>query len=245
MRGLVRESRHWGAFVGEFERTVPHALVVTLDLAGNGLRHAERSPSTVRAMVEDYRAELRAKGLPGPYRLLAVSMGAMVAVEWSRLHPQEVRHQVLINTSLRPFNAFYQRLRPTNYGHMAWLLLSRAPAYRWEQVILSMTTQRPHPDVLLLWIALHETNPVSTINVLLQLGAAMRYRACYKRPQAATLVLGSQCDQLVSVACSTALARVWGVPLRIHPDAGHDLTLDAGPWVAHVVKRWHGMAEYP
>ncbi len=242
LRGLVRESRHWGAFVGEFvaefERTGQSVQVVTLDLAGNGLRHTERSPHTVGAMVEDCRAQLRARGLSGPYKLLAVSMGAMVAAEWSRIYPNEVLRQVLINTSMRPFSSFYQRLRPENYGRIVWLLRARAPAQRWEQAILCMTANRPHPEVLTDWTQLRETCPVSITNTLLQLWAALRYRASATSPHPATLVLGSPCDRLVSVACSMALAQVWGVPLGLHPDAGHDMTLDAGPWVAHAVRHW-------
>jgi len=115
LRGLVRESRHWGGFVQEFEQVVPNAHAVLLDLPGNGLRCTEVSPATVEAMVEAYRAQLRAMGKLAPYRILAVSMGAMVAAEWSHRYPDEVAKQVLINTSMRPFSAFFQRLKPANY----------------------------------------------------------------------------------------------------------------------------------
>jgi len=50
--------------------------------------------------------------------------------------------------------------------------------------------------------------------------------------------LGRARDALVDARCSQALARAWGVPLAIHPDAGHDLPLDAGPWVVERVRAW-------
>jgi hypothetical protein len=34
------------------------------------------------------------------------------------------------------------------------------------------------------------------------------------------------------------LARCWHAPLRLHPTAGHDLPLDAGPWMAQQVSTW-------
>jgi pimeloyl-ACP methyl ester carboxylesterase len=54
------------------------------------------------------------------------------------------------------------------------------------------------------------------------------------------LVLGSEQDRLVSVLCSKALAQQGAYELRLHPDAGHDLPLDDGPWVARQVQSWLG-----
>jgi len=51
-------------------------------------------------------------------------------------------------------------------------------------------------------------------------------------------VLVSEQDQLVSADCSHAIARQWDVPIQVHPSAGHDLTLDDGPWVVQQVLLW-------
>jgi pimeloyl-ACP methyl ester carboxylesterase len=238
LRGLVRESRHWGAFVQQFELAVPGARVNTVDLAGCGMRCGERSATSVRDMVEDCRMQLRGRGLTGPYPILAVSMGAMVAAEWARVYPQEVAALVLINTSMRPFSAFYRRLRPSNYGRILRLFVSGASAVQWEQQILDMTTNHATSDVLPCWTRLREQSPVSPVNALRQLWAAMRYRAGSVRPHAATLLLASEQDRLVSVKCSESLARAWSLPLQLHPTAGHDLTLDDGLWVASRVQAW-------
>ena len=238
LRGLVRESRHWGCFVDDFVRANPDAHEVALDLPGNGQLHHQTSPTTVHGMVEAYRAQLLARGLRPPYRILAVSMGAMVAAEWSHLYPHEVKRQVLINTSMRPFSAFYQRLRPSNYITLLRLLATQATALEWERAILQFTTHQAHPDVLPGWQSLRAQCPVSRSNALRQLWAAARYRAPLRPPAAATLVLVSTQDALVSAACSHALAQAWGAPVLVHPTAGHDLTLDDGPWVATHVAEW-------
>jgi pimeloyl-ACP methyl ester carboxylesterase len=52
------------------------------------------------------------------------------------------------------------------------------------------------------------------------------------------LVLSSSGDQLVDPRCSQQLAQAWQAEHRIHPNAGHDLPLDDGEWVAQRVAAW-------
>ena len=115
LRGLMREARHWGEFPLQFQNGVDAGNVVTLDFPGNGSLHTQTSPDTVAEMANHCRTQLKQLGYEPPYRVLALSLGAMVAVEWSRQYPAEVESMVLINTSLAPYNPFYHRLRPGNY----------------------------------------------------------------------------------------------------------------------------------
>ena len=50
LRGLMREQRHWGAFVELLAKAFPQHQVVTLDLPGNGLLHQRASPWRVSAL---------------------------------------------------------------------------------------------------------------------------------------------------------------------------------------------------
>ncbi|MEO6856620.1 MAG: alpha/beta hydrolase, partial [Rhodoferax sp.] len=227
LRGLTRESGHWGAFTAQFESALPGCEVVALDLPGNGSLCHQASPLRVPDMVEHCRAELDRRWLPPPYHLLGMSLGAMVAVAWSAAHPDEVAAQVLINTSLRPFSPFYQRLRPRNYGLLLRLALLGADPEDWERSILRITSRGGQDAVLPQWLALRAQHPVTRANALRQLLAAARYRAP-KVMTIPTLLLASGQDQLVSVACSQALARQWQCRLQVHPTAGHDLPLDDG-----------------
>ena len=238
LRGLTRESRHWGDFVGQFQAALPHACVVLLDLAGNGQQNHRPSPSRVEDMVADCRAQLAQRQIAPPYRVLAMSLGAMVSVAWAQAHPQELAGQVLINTSLRPFSPFYQRLQPANYAPLLRLLLSNASDEAWERTLLRLTSNHGNTAVLPLWRQLRQQHPVSRANALRQLLAAARFRAPVGQPAVPTLLLASALDHLVSAECSRSLAQHWGCPLLTHPSAGHDLPLDDGPWVAAQVKRW-------
>jgi pimeloyl-ACP methyl ester carboxylesterase len=238
LRGLTRESRHWGDFVGQFQRAFQNQSVVTLDLAGNGYLNQQTSPRRVQDMVTDCRAQLASRKIEPPFHLLAMSLGAMVAVSWAQEHPHEISAQVLINTSMRRFSPFYQRLLPTNYGVLLRLMLSSTDPQAWERTILHMTSNRHDESVLPFWVALRLTNPVSRLNALRQLFAAACFEAPQNPPLTPILLLASEKDQLVSNECSRSLARHWRCALRVHPNAGHDVPLDDGPWVARQVMEW-------
>jgi pimeloyl-ACP methyl ester carboxylesterase len=238
LRGLSRESGHWGDFLPRFQNTSADDHVVPLDFPGNGALHLQQSPTTVQAMVTHCRTRLEEFGLPPPYRVVALSMGGMVAVAWAHAYPKEVSHQVLINTSLRPINPFYQRLRPSNYLQLLRLLISGADAQEWEHTIWRMTSRMSHPETVDGWVRLRQQHPVQPLNALRQLWAASRFIAPLAPPPAATLLLASREDDLVSVACSRSIARQWYWPLLEHPQAGHDLPLDDGSWVIHQIHAW-------
>lgn len=76
-----------------------------------------------------------------------------------------------------------------------------------------------------------------------QLVAAARYCAPTAAPVDLVLLLGSQEDRLVSSQCSQAIAQAWGLPLQLHPWAGHDLPLDDPQWVIDAVLQWLSKSE--
>lgn len=238
LRGLTRESRHWGSFLVHFHQLLPAHQVVALDLPGNGLLNHLTSPHRVQDMVERCRKQLTMRGIEPPYHVLAMSLGAMVAVAWAQAYPQEVSGNVLINTSMRPFSPFYQRLRPQNYAVLVQLALLGADAEGWERHILRMTSNRGDGSVLPHWSKLRRSNPVSSINAFRQLVAAARFHAPERKPLTPTLLLASEQDQLVSVESSRSIARQWQCALRVHPSAGHDIPLDDGLWVVSQVQTW-------
>src|ERR1035437_687970 len=94
LRGLTRESGHWGVIVEQFQQTLPQAQVLPLDLPGNGRLHDQTSPWRVADMVAHCRAQLAQRDVAPPYHVLAMSLGAMVAVAWSHAHPRELAAQV-------------------------------------------------------------------------------------------------------------------------------------------------------
>jgi pimeloyl-ACP methyl ester carboxylesterase len=240
LRGLTREQRHWGRFPATLTQHLPDARIVTLDIPGNGQLWAQASPSTVPEMADHCRAELARQGIAPPYHVLAMSLGAMVTTAWAHAHPEELSGCVLINPSMRPFNPFYQRLRPRNYPRVLKLALLGGTPRQWEEAVLEMTTRHPPEPTRQLqdWIAYREACPVSRDNALRQLLAAARYTAPQTPPDIRVLILSSAQDGLVSPRCSEQIASHWQADFAQHPTAGHDLPLDDGPWVASQVQKW-------
>lgn len=241
LRGLMREARHWGEFPTLFQNAMGAQHVVTLDFPGNGRLHAQASATSVE-MANYCHTQLRQLGYAPPYRVLALSLGAMVAVAWSELYPSELERMVLINTSMAPYNPFYHRLRPANYPILIRHLLFGSIDQR-ESLILSLTSRLKRSTelrqaILEQWTAYARECPVTRANVLRQLQAALCYRATPTTPHTPVLLLAGQQDQLVNVKCSLALAQHWRCAIRLHRTAGHDLPLDDGVWVTQQVKEW-------
>lgn len=240
LRGLARESRHWGGFGDALRRAVPAGDdVLMLDLPGNGTRWRDRTPGSVERIAEAARDGLAQARVRGPVVLMALSLGGMVAVHWALRHPEEVRGCVLINSSMRGLAAPWERLRPGALAQLLLLLLPGQSAAARERRILRLTSNRPVEEAMVAaWAGHAGTAPVSRPNMLRQLLAAARFRAPSMPPAVPVLLLASRQDRLASVRCSRALARAWGVPLREHPAAGHDLALDDPDWVIAQVGAW-------
>ncbi len=241
LRGLMREQRHWGSFVAALQHAYPDQRILTLDFAGNGVLSAQSSATSVTQMVEQLRAQLGTQSgqqQSGKIRLMAISLGAMVAVAWAERYPDEIQDLTLINTSLAPHSPFYQRLRPRNYAVLVYTMLCGSLQQR-EQLILRLTSQRFNgtaakeqaAEIVAHWVSLAQAHPVRRRNVLRQLYAAMHYRAPDQAPAVALRILAGAKDALVNPQCSITLAQGWNAELRLHPEAGHDLPLDDADWV--------------
>ena len=244
LRGLTREARHWGdmtlVLAQQLESTdaTTRHTVTTLDLPGNGVAASQASPCSVRAMVESARKQLAATGAKPPYALLAMSLGGMVATDWAQRYPDEVTRLVLINTSMRPYSRFTERLRPTSWARVALLALRWRSAQPAEQTIHQLTCNRQanRADDLATWLEIRKSAPVTAANALRQLIAAARFRSRPAPPRCPVLVLSSTLDRLVDARCSATLATAWLAPHYRHPWAGHDLPHDDAPWVAQRIE---------
>lgn len=247
LRGLTREAGHWGEFPDQLQRAWPGAQVLAVDLPGNGRLWREPSPLRIAGYVAPVRAQLRAAALRPPVAVLALSLGAMVAAEWARQHPGELAGMVLVNTSLRPFSPVHHRLRPAQYPTLLRLASGLPDAVSAERLVLQMTARSADAAARVLphWVALREQHPVSAPNALRQLWAAARYRAPQEPPGVPLLLLAGARDALVDPRCSRRLAEQWQVPLQQHPQAGHDLPLDDGAWVARQVRDWWPRRSHP
>ncbi len=241
LRGLVRESAHWGDFPAAFQKSLGASRVLTIDLPGNGEHFNSPTPLTLRGVVEAVRKDCRSKGvLPHtPVHVLALSLGGMVAVEWMNQYPTEVASAVLVNTSMRGVSPFYRRLSPANYRVVAGLLFGTDKEAR-EKRILQLTSQKtelPETEIRRR-VEIQRLHPVGKVNALRQILAALSLGAKPKAPKQPVLLLNSLGDKLVHPECSVDLSARWGIPVRRHAWAGHDLPLDDPDWVIETTRAW-------
>lgn len=260
VRGLARESRHWGEFVSDLERAYTASgrkvRIETIDLPGCG-RHSEmRSCTTVQATADFAREKMKdilakeaLEGIePASHRrLVSISLGGMVGVSWMSRFPNDFHSAVLINSSFRGISKVTQRLRWDSWWRIPLILGERNVVDR-EKKILDWVSNRQdrRKEVLNAWVQIQLTRPVSTSNLALQLAAASMFKAPVTSTDSVDtkqffpklLVLCSRKDRMVHPDCSQAIADRYKAPIIFHPTAGHDLPLDAGPWVATMISEW-------
>jgi pimeloyl-ACP methyl ester carboxylesterase len=250
LRGLGREAGHWAGFPQQLRAAFPGAAVLTPDLPGCGTRNDQVAPARVPALTQAVRAALIAEaprtGSAAPSTwLLGLSLGAMVALEWARQHPDEIAGVVLVNGSSGSLSPFWRRLRPA-----AWLQLARAavaPTLAGREArIFALTSARPERATLAIpaWVALAETHPLRASNFARLLLAAATYRpapallaqeAPARPPVLVTVGAG---DRLAHPTCSGRLAEALEAPLVVHPTAGHELPLDDPDWLVAQLASW-------
>ena len=244
LRGLVREKRHWEDFPVTLKAHFPDDEIVLYDFPGNGQRCNEKSVTTIIEMVEDLRLFLSDQPISKPVHIIALSLGAMAAIEWMNKYPDECAAAILIGTSLRGLNPFYQRLLPSTYPAIFKSLISPEDIRQKECRILNLVSNivandSAKSDVIVShWVDYAKQNPVSATNGLRQLIAAMRFRVPAHRPDVTMLVLNSLADHMVNPACSTTLARHWHLAIETHDTAGHDIPLDDAEWVCEKIVKW-------
>lgn len=231
LRGLGRETRHWG----HFATTLAQAgfLVRMLDLPGMGSERDRHSLPSIEAITDDIRGRwLKERGHAQDARsagLLAVSLGGMVALDWAARYPEDFQRAVIINTS-SSLNPFYQRMRPAALlDLLSTMLKSKRQAQEGIHARVCNSDAK-REETLRLWARIEESAPLKTGELLRQVIAAARFRPP-QHIQIPLLFLASSRDRLVDPECSRSLARLYSAPLLMHPWGGHDLPLDDADWI--------------
>ncbi len=240
LRGLARESAHWGDFAPVLRARFPEARITALDLPGTGRYFRDLSPFSIPAIVEIVRKNAREQGLlEQPVTLLGLSLGGMAVWEWLQKYPADVSAAALLSTSFGGFNPFYERLSWRCYGKFFALVKERDLRKR-EWAILQLLNNNRALDEKLIsaWVTIQKERPVSPANLFRQLVAAAIYCPGPDKPDKPVLLLNSMADRMVDPSCSETIREKWRLELKTHSWAGHDLTTDDGEWVALQLHDW-------
>lgn len=242
IRGLARDSRHWGDFPEEFSAGLG-VDVATIDPPGFGSQNGRVSPASVAEIVDDLRdrfiADLRGED---EWSILGISLGGMATLDWISRYPKDFRQAVVINTSAGNLGNAVDRGALTIARAVGTALLRReltAPGGL-ERRLLTLSSNRPAAELDPIgeqWARWQVEAGPKRDSVRNQILAATRFRA---PDHVATplLVMTSIGDRMVSYRCSVEIARTLEAPIRMHTTAGHDLPLDDPHWVIEQVSAW-------
>jgi pimeloyl-ACP methyl ester carboxylesterase len=252
LRGLIRDRRTWGDFPERIRARSPRIRVHFLDLAGIGTENHRPSPRSITAIRVDvahrFHDGIGRGDLPeGPWSILGLSLGGMVALDWAVAEPGLFRHLALLNVSTadvaRPIERFSFRFLPG----MLFALATNRPQDS-ERLILRAVSNRFSADregrdpkireILENQTKWRRERPITRSTFVNQLWAASRYRLPDSRPKPRTAVFSSEGDRLVRPRCSARVAERLGVPRFTHPWAGHDVPLDDPEWLARELVDW-------
>jgi pimeloyl-ACP methyl ester carboxylesterase len=241
LRGLSREVRHWGEFPEILKSKNSNYQVFPIELPGSGAKHNIPSKTTLKENVTHLREEfLELKNThKGNFGIIAISLGGMVAMTWADMFPDDFKDLVVLNSSAGNLSSPFKRLRPTAIKEIAKLLLSStfsSDIYSREKAVLKMTTQMiPLTDDLIKkWAEIGQEFPMSRKNFFRQLYAATKF-IVPKELKCNSLVLSGAKDTLCHPECSQIIAKLYNSKIAIHPNAGHDLTLDDPHWLASTI----------
>jgi pimeloyl-ACP methyl ester carboxylesterase len=248
LRGLAREQRHWHEFRQLCCERLGADRVHVLDLAGVGTEHRRMPQPSLEWLARDVARRIPAfsapDGVGGPWSVLGLSLGGMIALELCRQFPHRLRSGVIVNASSR-LSSGPARLRPGAALGRVRAFLSRDPVRR-EERVLGLTSALPENERLrYAHLAAEFTHdaPTSRWSVLAQLLAAVRFVPPGRRELAARLLfVCARQDRLVNPRCTRDLAAWYGAESVEHDWAGHDLALDDPLWLCDRIARCAGAA---
>lgn len=213
-----------------------------------GTENHRASPTSISAIRIDLAKRFHEKiaqgKLPaGPWCILGISLGGMVALNWVDAEPNLFERLILVNSSssdiATPLERFNIRILP----QVIRALIHLKPEVS-ERLIFEISSSRfenQDPKILQQLerqIKNRRNHPITRSTFLHQLYAGATYRLPTDRPKPKTVIFASEKDRLVSPKCSVRLAERLAVKRIAHPWAGHDLPLDDPEWLAYQVTEW-------
>lgn len=241
-RGLVRDKEHWYDFVPHFKSVFTKAQVECIDLPGAGEFNKKTVPLDLKDWVDWVRAHSSLIKQNKRVYLLGMSLGGMLALKWAEMYPREVKGLVVINSSIAQLPITH-RVQPRAWHYFLKILRTSNVAKK-EELVLQLTSNlrlqdsKEKQSILNEWVPIAQERPVSALSAARQVLAASRFWLGAKSIHAPVLILVGAKDQLALPEGSRLIQLLTGGTKRVHPSAGHDITLDDKNWVTEEIKNF-------
>ena len=204
IRGLTQEAEHGPEFLHELQKKMKGYNIETLDIPGNGQHFRLKSFTSIKKNVLFLRDQWKKRiSYPSENIVIGISLGGMIALEWSTLCPEDWKHVILVNTSHGALSPLHKRIRLTNIFSVIKILLARS-VKRQQEIIFSMNVHNKYlkDPTLHLWTKMASLRPVKTSNTIRQLIAAILFRKISAKTVVPTHLICSRSDKLVHYKCS-------------------------------------------
>ncbi|MGH1469333.1 MAG: alpha/beta fold hydrolase [Bdellovibrionales bacterium] len=242
LRGLGRESGHWGEFPKILKGALGDFEVVPLDLPGFGVFYDEVSPSSIKGIVENLISKKvfdKYKGFDEKY-ILALSLGGMVTLELLQNMKGFFNGVVIMNSSQKYKNSILNRLN-FKFLPKAFYAILFATTGKRESIIFDGTinTLKDKEKFVLEWVNFFDKRPYKRISFFKQLWAASKFSLKGVSLEGERgLVLSSKGDRLVKPMSSQIISDHLKWPIEYHDNAGHDLPFDDPVWICNKVSEF-------
>lgn len=238
IRGLSRESGHWGDFVTIFESQFPNASITLMDLPGFGVFNSCNSPLSIKKIVDFLKFNYLIDKDEDNY-LVASSLGGIVALDWITRFQDDFRGLVIMNTSFNSICTFSERVRKKSKLDIIKIFLSSKIESK-ERLTLNINTNFPelHLKTLSEWVEIQKIRKVKRKNVLFQSIAGLTYKPISIFRKTSILTLASKKDKLVCESCFEKVNQFLGGKLVWNENAGHCIPLDDPYWVLNEIVIW-------
>ena len=232
LRGLGRDSRHWGSFIQQLESQSYCHKAIGMDLPGTGRFNELSSPLTIKQTAEFVATQIETDEHE-PKVLVAVSLGAMVGLELLKIRPQMFQKAFVMNSSFKNLSPIKHRLQLAGMKQLVKILSFKNDPEKSEYEVLKMVSANKErwQEVSQEWAKLATEKRIKPQNFARQLAAAALYKLYPEPPETPVIILNGGKDKMVHPDCSQALADYWEAPLYTNLKAGHDICIDDPEWV--------------
>lgn len=237
LRGMARESAHWGEFPTRLIECFPGSSYVNMDLPGFGELNYIDSPNSIEAMVYILKEKYYKVGNTNIF--IASSLAALVALSWSKSFKNDFCGIILLSPSVKGICKFSERVKFPTWYDCSKAVLHPSKKTREKMFLkINVNDNKLREDLLLPWLEIHKVKPYKIRNVLMQLVAGMRFNLAQYHVNNPVLIVGSHKDRLVATSCLLKLTSVLSADLALHPHVGHSLTLEDSKWLCVEIDNW-------
>ncbi|MBT3647716.1 MAG: alpha/beta hydrolase [Flavobacteriales bacterium] len=242
LRGLTRESGHWGQqFFQYVKEEFLNAKITTLDLPGAGVHFQEKAGLTVSKLMEFMKvhSQEEIEATRGQNIIMATSLGGMVATEWISKYPEDFQALIMIRASFKGICSFSERVNPKIRMELLSVPFTLKMVKKEERLLrINSNDTTGFGDNLKEWKEIQVLRPMSTANLIRQTIAGLRYAPPTHFPEIPTLVVGSFSDRLVQPGCIVKVRDHFGGDIVWNDVSGHGIPIDQPEWLVDNVKNW-------